>query len=165
LFIIYVYIGLGISTPASTQGVVGTFIGSATSNLTIHNAQFVANGSNSGIIGGSSTQTLGGVVYVGSVYILDVNGSSFQSVSQVGKGGGLYVNSSSFGVDIKGSSFSLIIVTSSGGIVKREHFYVFLYILIKNVFCFLLHLFRWCFLWPRSFIRYFQQLIFELFSQ
>jgi hypothetical protein len=99
----------------SAQGVVGSIIGSSTSNLTMYDSVFEANETGGGIIGSSSENTLGGVVYVGITSNLEVNNCTFQQISSVVSGGGLYINSSDF-VDIQNSVFSHIIVRVSGGI-------------------------------------------------
>jgi hypothetical protein len=100
---------------------VGSVLGSATSNVSIYNSVFQS-GTGGGIVGSSTVITLGGVVYVGSANIVEVNNSTFQQISGVGSGGGLYI-SSAVVAEIKNSVYNEIVATVSGGF----SFYLFFF--------------------------------------
>jgi hypothetical protein len=119
---------LGISTTISSQGVVGSIVGSASSNLTICDSVFEANGSGNGVVGSSSVTTLGGVVYIEAANNVELDNCTFQQISSIGSGGGLYINSSS-SVNVKNSVFNQIVVSISGGFCCCVFITVFVVIL------------------------------------
>jgi hypothetical protein len=123
-FIIFLLV---ISTPASTQGVVGCLQGSAMSNVTIYNTVFEADGTGAGITGSSTDVTMGGVVYVGTVNTVEVVNSTFEQISLVGLGGGLFVTNALL-VDVRNTSFKQIVVSTSGG-------YLFFFYLLWCLLC------------------------------
>jgi hypothetical protein len=107
---------LGISTAVSTQGVVATILGSASSTISIHGSVFEAGGSGGGgITGNSLGTTQGGVLYAGLTNTVDVDNSTFRQVTAVASGGGVYVNDS-LATRISNSVFEQISVTVSGGV-------------------------------------------------
>jgi hypothetical protein len=68
-----------------------------------------------GITGSTTGATLGGAVYVENAGVVDVDETTFNSISSVSSGGGLYLSSTSAVATIKNSSFDSIAVSSSGG--------------------------------------------------
>jgi hypothetical protein len=94
---------------------VGALLGSNSSSIIIHSTFFVADSSNVGLTGSTTSVTLGGAIYVGTVASVDVNATQFESITSVGSGGGLYiVNTTS--ASIQDSGFGSIAVTISGGV-------------------------------------------------
>jgi hypothetical protein len=99
-----------ITNSNSTQGVVGTVLGSDTSNITITNVQFIST------ISGNNGSTLGGGLYIGSCNIVNVSGCQFDGIGSVKSGGGLYVDGG-ISISIEESSFTNINVSTYGGLV------------------------------------------------
>lgn len=111
---------------------MGRFQGTTTSNVTFYNSIFQANGSGAGISGSSTDVTLGGIVYIGIVNIVEVVNSTFQQISLVGLGGGLFVTSAVF-LDVKNSTFNQIVVSTTGGLFYLCYINIWRY---YYVFCF-----------------------------
>jgi hypothetical protein len=101
-----------INNYGTTQGVVGTVLGSTTSNITIHGCTFGI--SNAGLTGNSSLTVLGGGIYLGSANIFESNGCSFQFISGISIGGGMYLNRSA-SLRVQNSTFSSIQVSTRAG--------------------------------------------------
>jgi hypothetical protein len=117
-----------ISNSQSTQGIIGTVIGSTSSNVTFHNIQF-----NGGITGSSSGSILGGSLYIGSSLSFEVDGCLFTGITGVSIGGGFYVNRTN-AIKILNSNFSNIQVSTSGGMVdicKFYYFFLFIYLFLN----------------------------------
>jgi hypothetical protein len=70
-----------VSGLATTQGVIGTVLGSLSSNVTIETSRFI--GGSPGIVGNSSLTVTGGVLYVGSTNVFDTNNCVFQNISEL----------------------------------------------------------------------------------
>jgi hypothetical protein len=132
LYIVFIIIVVlrcvGIVAPLATNGVLGTLMGSAVSNLTIYNSAFQSNGSLDGVSGSSSENTLGGVVYIGSADVIELENDTFQQISSVASGGGFYVDSAGF-VNVENCLFNQIDVRVSGGF-----FFFFFFVFVEFFF-------------------------------
>jgi hypothetical protein len=76
--------------------------------------------------------TVGGVMYIGSANMVEVDNTSFKDVSSVVSGGGLYVGGVVYG-HIKDCVFINIIVINSGGFFFLLFFF-FIYIILFYFF-------------------------------
>jgi hypothetical protein len=110
-----------ISNLQSTQGIIGTVVGSASSNITLHNTRF------SGSIMGSSSGTVtGGCLYIGSTIMFEVDGCVLEGISGVSIGGGFYVNQSNL-IKILNCNFSNIEVSTRGGMMYFFFPFIFIF--------------------------------------
>jgi hypothetical protein len=102
-----------INNYVTTQGIVGTFLGGVTSNITVHNCTFGL--PQAGITGNSSLSILGGCIYIGSANLFECDECLLQFINGISVGGGLYLNRS-ISVIIQNSNFSTIQVSDRAGI-------------------------------------------------
>jgi hypothetical protein len=76
----------------------------------------------------SSEGTLGGAVYVGVSSLVNVDGSTFSFIENIGSGGGLYISNSET-VTIFNCYFINITVSVAGGMIERcfsgNHYFFF----------------------------------------